>query len=158
MRPSCKQYPPYHSPGFSLPSCSNSTRFSGQNCRVYWLPGSYTPVVAAPGSQEIPEIATALAALNATEAIEPLLAILPVGGDAEKYKAEIDALSQLGDASLVEIFLDRIEQHPNAFHGIEIAVFAGLGRRELGWLTDALIRAASQRKWGDSHGGFWGAR
>jgi HEAT repeat protein len=142
-----KQYPP-------------STRLDFLSHLIQAQPASAARIAASIGYREVvplllqhldhknPEIATALAALNATEAIEPLLAILPVGGDAEKYKAEIDALSQLGDASLVKILLDRIEQHPNAFHGIEIAVFAGLGRRELGWLTDALIRAASQREWG----------
>ena len=142
-----KQYPP-------------TTRLDFLSHLIQTQPASAARIAASIGYREAvplllqhldhknPEIATALAALHATEAIEPLLAILPVGGDAEKYKAEIDALSQLGDASLVEILLDRAEQHPNAFHGIEIAVFAGLGRRELGWLTDALIRAASQREWG----------
>jgi hypothetical protein len=106
------------------------------------------PILLQHLSHYEPEVIRALGKLDATEAILPILNILPPESNPKDCSAEIESLSQLGDASTVDEIIKRTRDNPKKQRiPSEVAILTGLGRRNPSWLSEALPRAISQFEW-----------
>jgi HEAT repeat protein len=99
-------------------------------------------------SHNNPEVATALAALGAKEALLPLLDILKVGHHPSNFPSELEAVGQLGDASTVGLIFARIKNIPeDEPMEMEIALLTALGKRDSTILMSAFREHLSPREW-----------